>query len=99
MASTTRTTLRAAGLRPLNLPQPIAVEEDASGAPLRLNWRRGLVVSGPHAVAFIEERWRVVDEWWRADPVERDYFRLSLVGGRSVTVFRDAAGGWHRQSY
>ena len=100
MAPTARTPLRAAGLQPLNAPQPIEVDVDASGAPLRLHWRRGRVTSGPHDVVSVDDRWRVVDEWWRDKRIERDYFRLSLADGRSATVFRDAVGeSWYRQSY
>ena len=100
MASTPGTTLRAAGLRPLNQPRPTEVQADHEGLPRCLRWRAGHSLSGPHEVDSVVQRWRVVDEWWRAQPVERDYFRLSLADGRGLTVFHDVCSDrWYRQTY
>ncbi len=52
------------------------------------------------AVEVVLETWRIDDEWWRERPVSRIYLRLLLEGGRTVTVFRDPAGGrWAMQTY
>jgi hypothetical protein len=60
-----------------------------------------------HAVARVEEVWRVDDGWWRANPARRTYMRVALDDGRPLTVFRDqleadsaaGTGGWWLQRY
>jgi hypothetical protein len=81
-------------LRPLGLPQPLAVETDASGAPAWIVWRGQRV-----AVAAVRDRWRIDDEWWR-QPVSRLYYALQLADGQLLVVFADlATGGWQQQRY
>ena len=84
-------------LRPLNLPQPVAVETDAQGAPVALipiSSGRGRRVQ----VAAIDDRWRIDDEWWRQRPVARMYYRVTTEEGRPVTIFQDLVdGAWYRQ--
>ena len=80
-------------IRALNLPAPVEVEEDESHGPIGLTLRRRRL-----AVASIEDRWEIADEWWRARPVARAYYKVVLEGGDSVVVFRDLVdGAWYRQ--
>ena len=52
------------------------------------------------AVAAMQDRWRIDDEWWRHRPVSRLYFSLLLEDGQKVTVFRDLVSGrWAKQAY
>ena len=84
----------AGGLRPLNGPQPVAVEADDHGEPKALLWRG--VFRG---VRTIHDSWRIDDEWWR-DEIARRYFALELEGGRRATVFHDlVADAWYAQAY
>ena len=81
--------------RPLNRPRPLRVEAGGDGVPVAV-WLSGR----RWAVESVLERWRIDDEWWRQRPVSRVYYRLALVDGRVVTVYRDlASGGWARQAY
>jgi hypothetical protein len=91
----TRAAARAHRLRPLNQPRPIQVEVDESGEP------RAVVLGRERlAVAAVQDRWRIDDEWWRNRPVTRLYFGLLLEDGRVVTVYRDLVSGrWARQAY
>jgi hypothetical protein len=52
------------------------------------------------AVAAVQDRWRIDDEWWRETAVSRMYYQLRLEGGRVITVYRDLiGGGWCEQRY
>jgi hypothetical protein len=52
------------------------------------------------AVACIQDRWRIDDEWWRERPVSRMYYQLQLESGRVITIFHDLHGGsWCEQQY
>jgi len=78
--------------RPVNTPEPIVVEEDASGLPSAMMMRR------KQPIAAIEDRWRIDDEWWRREPVSRLYYAVLLKSGRLV-VYKDlATNRWYRQS-
>jgi hypothetical protein len=80
--------------RRLNEPRPVQVTADGSGEPL------AVVLGGRRlAVARVQERWRIDDEWWR-DEISRLYLQPVLENGRSLTIFRDLVSGrWYRQSY
>lgn len=94
MVAHPRAATRAHRLRPLNQPRPIRVEVDESGEPR-------VVVLGRErlAVAAVQDRWRIDDEWWRKE-VSRLYFSLLLEDGRVVTVYQDLIGlRWARQAY
>jgi len=70
------------------------VEADESGEPR-------VVVLGRErlAVAAVQDRWRIDDEWWRKE-VSRLYFSLLLENGRVVTVYHDLlADQWLQQDY
>ncbi|GAG18260.1 unnamed protein product, partial [marine sediment metagenome] len=51
------------------------------------------------AVAAVQDRWRIDDEWWRKE-VSRLYFSLLLEDGRTLTIYRDlVTGRWFQQNY
>jgi hypothetical protein len=71
------------------------VETDESGEPQAV-----VLVREWLAVAAVQDRWRIDDEWWRQWPVSRMYFSLLLEDGRVVTVYQDLIGlRWARQAY
>ena len=81
--------------RALNAPVPIAVRADERGHPLAVRrpaWPR------ERRVAAVRDRWRVDDEWWRAEPISRLYHELVLEDGALLTVYRDlVAEAWYEQ--
>jgi len=84
----------AGRFRPLNAPQPIAVEASLQGDPQAVVWRGTY-----RRVQAIRERWRIDDEWWR-DEIARRYFVVELEGGRRITVFHDLVRDtWYSQPY
>ena len=89
MVADTRAASGARRLRQLNQPRPVHVEADASGTPLSVE---------RHAVEAALETWRIEDEWWRAQPISRFYWRLLLEDGRTIDVYRDGER-WYRQAY
>ena len=94
MVEDTGTALRAGTCRPVNLPEPVWVEEDTAGLPQAVRGKRRQVI------ACIEDRWRIDDEWWRTEPVSRLYYSVRLVSGHRLVLYKDLAdGGWYRQSY
>ena len=103
MVADPRATVRTAGLRPLGLPHPLVVQTDADREPIEV---------GGVPVTEVQEIWRIAEEWWRAVPLERTYYRLLLADDRLVTCFRDQTdtdlgadpegdlgGGWFEQRY
>jgi len=48
-------------------------------------------------VESVLDRWRIDDEWWRAE-VSRMYYSVGLEGGVKVTIFQDhVKGEWYFQ--
>lgn len=93
MVQNSRETPSPGALRPLNLPAPINVEEDAHQRPLALS-QRGRRLK----VASIDSLWKIDEEWWREKPIVRMYYQVTTEDGRRITVFRDLVnGGWYRQ--
>jgi hypothetical protein len=86
--------LRAGAYRPLNLPRPVEVTEDGSGQPIAIKGRRR------QAVASIDDRWRLDDEWWRERPVARLYYTVRLAAGPRRVLYQDLGDGrWYEQDY
>ena len=80
-------------IRPLLMPRPVDVRENADGEPRSLRagrrWRE---------VARIDDRW-TFDLWWLPKPVARSYYRVDPGDGRLITLFRDCIDSrWYRQS-
>ncbi len=85
-------TLRAETIS-LNQPEPLAVQEDSTGLPLMLKSPRQKVRS-------VEDRWRIDDEWWRAEAVSRAYYAVILASGQKMVLYKDLVKGtWYRQGY
>jgi protein ImuB len=82
-------------VRALNRPRPLKVDAGEDGRP------GALYVSGHRVeVESVLEIWRIDDEWWRARPVSRLYFRVALADGRVTDVYRALASGrWYQQAY
>ena len=94
MVPDTGKTLRADAGRPVNAPEPVKVEEDAAGFPAAVRAKRR------QAVAAVEDRWRLDDEWWRREPVSRLYFSVRLASGHRVVLYKDLVSGeWYKQGY
>jgi hypothetical protein len=80
--------------KPVNVPQPVRVEEDASGRPVAVKMMRR------QAIAAIEDCWRIDDEWWRSEPVARLYYTVIFTSGQRLIIFKDLMSGrWYRQGY
>ena len=93
MVKNTREAPGAGPIRPLNLPTPVAVEEDERHRPVSLTLRGRRL-----KVAAIEDAWEIADEWWRPKPVHRAYYAVIMEDGTKVTVFRDlVTGAWYVQ--
>jgi hypothetical protein len=85
--------LRADTYKPVNTPEPLTVEEDASGLPLAVRIKRR------QAVISIEDRWRLDDEWWRKEPISRLYYNVLLASGQRLVLYKDLVSGWYEQEY
>jgi hypothetical protein len=73
----------------------VRVQADERGAPRAVAYEGAM-----RAVAAVQDRWRIDDEWWRERPLSRMYYQLQLDGGRVVTVYRDLPeGAWWIQRY
>ena len=96
--------MTAGALSPLGLPRPLTVRTGAGGEPLEVHRpaRRGTPAASL-AIERIEEAWRIVDEWWRATPLRRSYYRVTTADGASLTLFHDdtqpPGEGWYEQRY
>lgn len=94
MVADTGKTLRADAYKPVNAPEPLKVEENAAGLPAAVRIKRR------QAVATIEDRWRLDDEWWRAEPVSRLYYNVLLASGQRLVLYKDlVTGAWYQQEY
>jgi hypothetical protein len=87
-------TLRADTYKPVNAPEALKVEENAAGLPVAVRLKRR------QAVATIEDKWRIDDEWWRAAPVSRLYYNVLLASGQRLVLYKDLiSGNWYEQEY
>ena len=94
MVEDTRKTLRADTYKPVNTPEPVKIEEDASGLPLAVRMKRR------QAVTAIEDKWRLDDEWWRTEAISRLYYNVLLASGQRLVLYKDlVTGGWYQQDY
>jgi hypothetical protein len=72
----------------------VKTEEDASGLPLAVRMKRR------QAIAAIEDKWRLDDEWWRAEAISRLYYNVLLTSGQRLVLYKDlVTGGWYQQGY
>jgi len=86
--------LRAVSIKPINLPEPLVMEESESGLPVAVRSNRRQVIKS------IEDRWRIDDEWWRNESVSRFYYAILLASGQRLVVYKDlSTGRWYKQAY
>jgi hypothetical protein len=86
--------LRADTYKPVNMPEPVKIEENAAGQPAAVKLKRRM------AVMTIEDKWRIDDEWWRAEPLSRCYYNVLLTSGRRMVLYKDLiTGDWYEQEY
>lgn len=72
--------------------EPIAVEADEQGVPLRFDWR-----NRRHSVQRVANCWRADVGWW-SGRTWREYFRLQTDTGCLVEIYVDLlAGQWYLQ--
>lgn len=90
-----------AALRAIGLPRMLHVEADAEARPTAVTRAPSRGRSGIRSqIERIEDVWRVTEAWWRAGAQARTYYRVTLDGGRPLTMFRDdATGTWFEQPY
>lgn len=100
MVQNSRKAPGAGALRPLNLPVPVTVQEDACQRPLSLS--KSPPVRGRRLPSFkvvsIDNMWKIDEEWWREKPIVRMYYQVTTEDGRRITLFRDlTTGEWYQQ--
>jgi hypothetical protein len=94
MVADTRKTLRADTLKPINLPEPVHVEESQSGLPVMVQIKRR------QRIIAVEDRWRIDDEWWRTESISRIYYAVILASGQRLVLSKNLIDNcWYRQSY
>jgi len=87
-------TVRADTYKPVNTPSALQVEADALELPVAVKLKRR------EAVISIEDRWRIDDEWWRAEPVSRLYYNVLVASGQRLVLYKDlVTGEWYEQEY
>ena len=93
MVKDTRKTAGPGDIRSLNEPTALLAKADESGTPVALKLRGRWL-----SVESVPDRWRIDDEWWREQPVSRNYFICVVYEGIKVTVFQDLISEqWYSQ--
>ena len=94
MVADTGKTLRTDTTKPVNLPEPVSVEENPAGLPIVVKIKRR------QKIIAIEDSWRIDDEWWRSEPVSRLYYAVVLTSGQRMVLAKNLIDNcWYRQSY
>ena len=94
MVADTGKTLRTDTAKPVNLPEPLAVEENVDGLPAFVKLKRR------QKIIAVEDCWRIDDEWWRSEPVSRLYYAVILASGQRIVLSKNLIdGSWYRQTY
>ncbi len=94
MVTDTGKTLRTDSIKPVNLPEPLQVEESPAGLPVDVRLKRR------QSIIAIEDCWRIDDEWWRSEPVSRLYYTVILASGHRIVLSKNLIdGSWYRQTY
>ena len=93
MVADTGKTLRTDTLKPVNLPEPVQVEENQPGLPVMVKLKRR------QRIIAIEDRWRIDDEWWRTESISRIYYAVLLASGQRLVLYKDLMKNeWYRQT-
>ena len=94
MVADTGKTLRTDTTKPINLPEPLSVEENPAGLPVAVRVKRR------QKIIAIEDCWRIDDEWWRNEQVSRLYYVVILASGQRLVLSKNLIDKcWYRQSY
>ncbi len=94
MVQNSGTPLRFSAYKSVNLPEPAAVKEDADG------WPSEILTPFKQTIVSIEDRWRIDDEWWRAEPLARMYYAVLFKSGQKLVIYKDLVKNeWYRQVY
>ena len=94
MVTDTGKTLRTDSIKPVNLPEPLQVEESPAGLPVAVRLKRR------QSIIAIEDCWRIDDEWWRSELVSRLYYAVILASGQRIVLSKNLIdGSWYRQTY
>jgi hypothetical protein len=87
-------TLRVSAYKPVNLPEPVPVEEPVPGGPAAVK------LASRQAVTAIDDCWRIDDEWWRKEPISRLYYAVRFTGGQRLVIYKDLIRNqWYKQTY
>ena len=94
MVTDTGKTLRTDSIKPVNLPEPLQVEESPAGLPVAVRLKRR------QSIIAIEDCWRIDDEWWRSEPVSRLYYAVILASGHRIVLSKNLIDcSCYRQTY
>jgi hypothetical protein len=87
-------TLCASAFKPVNLPEPVDVEEASGDLP------SAVIGTRKQVIAAIDDRWRIDDEWWRSEPISRIYYSIIFASGQRLVIYKDLINShWYRQAY
>jgi hypothetical protein len=87
-------TLRLSPYKSVNLPEAVEVKEDAAGLPIEI------LTPFKQAIASIEDRWRIDDEWWRSEALSRMYYSALFKSGQKLVIYKDLLKNeWFKQIY
>jgi hypothetical protein len=94
MDANTKKAMGTNASKPLNMPEPLFVEENTSGSPVAVKLKQR------HTIIAIEDCWRIDDEWWRTEPVSRIYYAVILDSGRRMILCNNLIDKhWYQQTY
>ena len=87
--------------RPVAVRLPVLAASIRSARPARSDRPSPPPFSPWQVVATVDDRWKVVDEWWRGPDqhIARMYYSLVLENGQRATIFHDfGSEAWYRQA-
>ena len=65
--------------------EPISIQTDDSGRPLRFTWR-----SRTYPLVQIQQRWQVDTDWWSGEGrLWRDYLAVTTTTGLLCVIYQD----------
>ncbi len=87
-------TLCPGTIKPVNLPEPIQVEESDLNIPAAVR------IPARQEVKAVDDCWRIDDEWWRSEEISRLYYAVRLASGQRLVIYKDLiTGKWYRQGW
>ena len=69
-------------------PSPVQVSCAPNGNPATLRLHEH-----SYPIECVHQHWRVQHHWW-AQPIQRDYFQVSITDGRVLNLFCESTGTW-----